>query len=91
MKDVVLDCAGPLDGWMPLDAEGRFQYARVTMVLDGTPRTFAGGTCENGRHEIHSEAPFALTVWGIGDAASYAYPGGAGLRAIAPVQISVPR
>ncbi len=91
MKDVVLDCAGPIEGWRPLDADGKYEYARVTMVRNGAPQAFAAGKCENGRHEIHSDEPFALTVWGLGEAASYGYPGGAGLRAISPVQISVPR
>ena len=90
-EDVVLDCAGTITDWKNLDAEGRFQYARVTLVRKGEPQQFAGGTCTNGRHEIRSKEPFGLTVWGIDIAASYAYPGGAGLRAISSVPISVPR
>jgi hypothetical protein len=49
------------------------------------------GTCDNGRHEAKSAAPFGLTVWGWGSAASgsffsqavsYAYPAGARLQTI---------
>ena len=28
----------------------------------------AQGNCDNGRHEIHTDAPFGLTVWGWGTA-----------------------
>ncbi len=88
LKDVVLDCAGTITGWKPIDAEGRYEYAYVTMVRNGVPEGFGDGSCENGRHAIHSEAPFAVTVWGLDVAASYGYPGGAGLRAISSVDIS---
>ncbi|MBX3197228.1 MAG: IgGFc-binding protein [Labilithrix sp.] len=90
-QDVVLDCAGPIADWNPIDLEGRYQYAHVTMVRGGVPEEFPGGKCANGRHEIRSEAPFALTVWGLDNAASYGYPGGAGLREISSVPINVPR
>ena len=50
------------------------------------------GACDNGRHEAKSEEPFGLTVWGWGSsltmpafsssAVSYAYPAGAGVKAI---------
>lgn len=90
-EDVVLDCAGTITDWTTIDAEGRFQYARVTLVRRGEPQQFAAGTCNNGRHEIRSKEPFGLTVWGFDLAASYAYPGGAGLRAISDAPISVPR
>jgi IgGFc binding protein len=90
-KDVVLDCAGPITDWKPVDAEGRYQYAYVTMVLNGEPQPFGDQVCANGRHAIRSEEPFALTVWGMDVAASYGYPGGAGLRAISSVEIPVVR
>ena len=45
--------------------------------------------CNNGRHQIASTAPFALTVWGWGTRqvagttyVSYAYPAGAALAII---------
>lgn len=90
-KDVTLDCTGPLEGWRPLDGDGRYEYTYVTMVRNRVPQVFSGGTCENGRHEIRSDEPFALTVWGLSNAASYGYPGGAGLRAVSTAEISVPR
>jgi len=90
-KDVVLDCAGTISDWKPIDAEGQYQYAYVTMVREGVPQPFGDQVCTNGRHEVRSEEPFALTVWGLGKDASYGYPGGAGLRAISSVDISVPR
>ena len=90
-KDVVLDCAGTITDWKPIDAEGRYQYAYVTMVRSGEPQPFGDQFCANGRHGIRSEEPFALTVWGLDVAASYGYPGGAGLRAISSVEIPVVR
>lgn len=90
-EDVTLDCAGTITDWKPIDAQGQFQYARVTLVRNGEPQQFAAGTCTNGRHEIRSKEPFGLTVWGLDVASSYGYPGGAGLRAISSVPISVPR
>lgn len=71
--DVILDCAGPLTGWEPL---GAFEYTRVDLVTGGEP--VAG--CDNGRHEMASDAPFGVTVWGWAAAPrSYGYPLGAGL------------
>jgi hypothetical protein len=71
-RDVTLDCLGAVTGWMALGSSGTYQYARVDLVTDGA----AVGSCNNGRHEIHSDAPFGLTVWGWDDYVSYAYPGG---------------
>lgn len=90
-KDVTLDCAGTITDWKTIDAEGRYQYAYVTMVLNGEPQPFGDQACANGRHGIRSDAPFALTVWGMDVAASYGYPGGAGLRALSSVEIPVVR
>jgi len=69
--DVTLDCAGIVGGWQPIgDA---YEYARLDLVAgDFQPQS----GCNNGRHEITSTAPFALTVWGWGSAASGGnYPG----------------
>ncbi|MBN2197368.1 MAG: hypothetical protein JW751_31485 [Polyangiaceae bacterium] len=47
--------------------------------------------CANGRHLIESKAPFGVTVWGWGSAASlpfysqyvsYAYPAGTGVKPV---------
>jgi hypothetical protein len=91
--DVTLDCAGSLSGWQPL---GDFQYTRVDLAVG-----LAGvNGCDNGRHEIVSEAPFGVTVWGWGDGfsilqstqgasgwVSYAYSAGASLRPINDVVV----
>lgn len=63
-KDVMLDCAGgPLGGWTSVN--GQYQITRVDLVR----HNFAPqGGCDNGRHEIHSDAPFGLVVWGWGTA-----------------------
>lgn len=90
-KDVDLDCSGPITEWKNIDEAGRYQYARVTLVREFKPQSFPRGTCENGRHEIRSDEPFALTVWGLDSYASYGYPGGAGLREITSAAVSVPR
>jgi hypothetical protein len=65
-KDVTLDCLGVVGAWQPI-GESRFEYARVDLVRG---RFEGQNGCENGRHEIKSLAPFALTVWGWGSAAS---------------------
>ncbi len=92
-KDVTLDCAGVIGGWKPADVSGRFEYTRIDLVRhDFEPQN----GCDNGRHEIHSDAPFGLTVWGWGTAesigfssqlVSYAYPAGASLRSINEVVV----
>jgi hypothetical protein len=94
--DVDLDCAGALSGWQPI---GSYEWTRIDLVTGN----FEGvGGCDNGRHEMKSDAPFAVTVWGWGSAAtggpsptpglysqcvSYGYPAGAGLQAITPVVV----
>lgn len=90
--DVTLPCHGAVAGWQPIDAGGRFEYAR----LDLSRGSFEPqGSCDNGRHVMTSERPFGLTVWGWGsgasggftEAVSYAYPAGAGLESINDVVI----
>ena len=66
-KDVTLDCAGVLTDWQTFDTAGKYQYTRIDLVR----HNFAPQNgCDNGRHEIHSDAPFGLTVWGWGTAES---------------------
>jgi hypothetical protein len=93
-EDVSLDCLGPLTGWQPV---GQFQYTRVDLATGDFEPV---GTCNNGRHEMSSSAPFGVTVWGWGGYsqstirthASYAYPAGGRLRAINDVVVpSTPR
>jgi hypothetical protein len=72
--DVTLDCAGgPLTGWQPAGASGDFEYTRFDLVRGNFQKQ---GSCDNGRHEMKSTAPFGLTVWGWGSAAT---GGGLGL------------
>jgi hypothetical protein len=87
--DVGLDCLGSLTGWLPIGSSGQYQYTRVDL---STGNFQAVGQCNNGRHEIRSNAPFGLTVWGWGSEAtagsfytqyvSYAYPAGASVQPI---------
>jgi hypothetical protein len=100
--DVTLDCAGAITGWLPADSSGNYEYTRVDLVRGNfVPQ----GNCDNGRHEVQSDAPFALTVWGWGTAAtggnvfdptsfysqwvSYAYPAGQGVAQINTVVVPV--
>jgi hypothetical protein len=77
--DVSLDCKGPLTGWSPIG--GEYEYARTDL---STGNFTAVGNCNNGRHEMKSDAPFGLWVWGWGTPltssftqnVSYGYPGG---------------
>lgn len=62
--DVTLDCGGVVTGWTPL---GSYELARVDL---STGNFHGVGGCSNGPHTIHSAAPFGLTVWGWGSAAT---------------------
>lgn len=66
--DVELDCAGKIGGWQPV---GSFEWARIDLVRGNFEPQ---GKCNNGRHEIKSANPFALTVWGWGSAATGPQP-----------------
>jgi hypothetical protein len=91
-EPVELDCLGPLQGWTAL---GDYEWTRVDLV---TGNFMAVNGCENGRHEMWSDAPFGVTVWGWGSAASqgfftqyvsYAYPAGASVQSINQVVVPV--
>ena len=77
--DVTLDClGGPVSGWQPVGSSGEFEYTRVDLSRGNFVKQ-AG--CDNGRHEMKSAAPFGLTVWGWGSAATggaFTGTGGAG-------------
>ena len=88
--DVTLDCAGVLSGWQPIGTD--FEYTRADLMTgDFTPV----GNCSTGRHDIASDAPFGLTVWGWGTPltttftanVSYGYPGGMNVAPINTVVI----
>jgi hypothetical protein len=93
-KDVTLDCAmGPLTGWKPVGTSGRFETTGIDLVT-GDFQKVAG--CDNGRHEMKSDAPFGVTVWGWGSAAttgfktsavSYGYPAGMSVMPINTVVV----
>lgn len=82
-KDVTLDCMGKVTGWAPIGSAGLYQMTRVDLVVGGQPN----GTCNNGRHEIHSDSAFGLTVWGWDSYVSYAYPSGASVQPINTVVV----
>ena len=58
--DVTLDCAGVLTGWQSV---GTYQWTRADLITGNFTNV---GNCSTGRHEIHSDAPFGLQVWGWG-------------------------
>src|SRR5262249_37271548 len=59
--DVTLDCRGTLTGWETLGTN--YEYTRVDLVR----HQFEGQSgCDNGRHEMSSDEPFGLWVWGWG-------------------------
>lgn len=66
-KDVTLDCLGTLSGWVPVGSSGEYERAYVDLV---TGNFMPVGACNNGRHEMSSDAPFGLAVWGWGSAAT---------------------
>lgn len=84
LHDVVLDCAGTLTGWTPVDGAGQYEVAWRDLARRDVD---SQGKCSNGKHEAHSDGPFSVTVWGWGTSVahhgenSYAYPAGAGIRA----------
>ncbi len=82
-KDVILDClTSAVPGWLPITGTS-LQYTRVDLQSGLKP--VAG--CDNGLHEVHSDAAFGLTVWGWDTTVSYAYPAGASVQPINTVVI----
>jgi hypothetical protein len=93
-KDVMLDClSGPLSGWQPVGASD-YEYTRVDITVEDIDAgADAGGVsvagCNNGLHEMHSDEPFGVTVWGWDSFVSYAYPAGAKVEFINNVNPSL--
>ncbi len=82
LQDVDLDClGGAVTGWKTITGTA-FQWARVELTSSGPV-----GKCDSGYHEIHSTAPFGVTVWGWDQYCSYAYPGGASVQPINSVVV----
>lgn len=98
-QEVNLDCAGVLTNWKNLDGPhpnaasdgtATFEWTYVDLVRHWDPQPYAGGgTCGSGRHEIRSDGPFTVTVWGLAPYDSYAYPVGAGIRNLTNVRVTV--
>lgn len=61
--DVRIDCADALGGWQPLGSSGAYEFTRFDLSRHNFE---AQGNCDNGRHEMTSDAPFGLWVWGWG-------------------------
>ena len=88
-QDVTLDCAGALTGWKPV---GNYEWTRQDL---STGNFVNVGNCSNGRHELKSNAPFGLGIWGWGTPlttnftanVSYSYPGGMNVTPINTVII----
>ncbi len=78
---VELEC-GAIDGFTPLGSSGEYEYAWVELTMGSVPKKIGSGECGYGRHEARSDGPFSITVWGIGQDASYGYAGGMGSRPI---------
>jgi hypothetical protein len=86
---VDLDCYGPLDGWQ---AVGAYEWTRIDL-MSGNYEGQNG--CSTGVHQIDSDAPFGLWIWGWGTPAttdftqnrSYGYPGGMNIRPINDIMI----
>ncbi len=76
--DVFLDCSGVVSGWQPL---GDYEWTRVDLMTGNFQPV---GNCSTGRHEMWSDGPFGVTVWGWGTPlttsftsnVSYGYPAG---------------
>jgi IgGFc binding protein len=88
-KDVTLDCAGVLTGWTKV---GEYEFTRPDLSTGDFKPV---GKCSNGRHELKSDAPFGVGVWGWGTPdtssftanVSYSYPGGMNVQPINTVVI----
>jgi hypothetical protein len=66
--DVSLDCLGSsVSGWQPVGSGSKYEFARIDLVTGNFMKV---GNCDNGRHEMHSNTPFGLTVWGWGSMAT---------------------
>jgi len=88
--EVELDCAGNLGNWTPV-GEG-YEWTRVELT---TGNFESIGNCSAGSHEVVSEGPFGLWVWGWGSSdesawtpnLSYGHPGGMNVRQVNNVAI----
>jgi hypothetical protein len=87
--DVELDCVGTLTGWAPL---WQHEWTRVDLTTGDFESV---GSCTAGRHDMSSDKPFAVWVWGWGSPAttiftnnvSYGFPAGMSVGAINSVVV----
>jgi hypothetical protein len=82
---VELECGGDITGFQPLDSKGEYEFAWVRLTAAFRPQKLGVGAtreCGYGRHVARSDGPFSITVWGMGQDASYGYAGGMGSRPI---------
>ncbi len=86
---VELECAGELTDFRPLGTAGDYEYAWVQLTEGSAPKKFGSKRCGHGRHEMRSDGPFSVTVWGMGFYASYGYAGGMGIREINQLKTEV--
>jgi hypothetical protein len=80
--DVTVDCIGMLTGWKNVADGSQYQITNVDLQRD-TPV----GTCVNGRHTATSTGAFNVMVWGLAEAASYAYSAGGNVGKINQVVV----
>jgi len=89
-QDVTIDCLGtPITGWKPV---GAYEWTRLDLQTGDFQDV---GGCSNGRHELKSNAPFGLGIWGWGTPnttsftanVSYSYPGGMNVQPINTVVV----
>ncbi len=80
-KPVWLECAGELEGFIPIGTRGEYEYRRVDLSRGFKPgEKFGDKQCITGLQRMRSEGPFTATIWGWDIAASYGYPGGMAIR-----------
>ncbi len=81
-QDVSVDCLGVISGWQPVPGSSEYETTNVDLQ-----RVNPIGTCTNGRHTATSAGAFTITVWGLANFASYAYPAGGNVGKINPVVV----
>jgi hypothetical protein len=77
--DVVVECMGEVEDWMPVGDDGDYEVAHVELYRAGMG---ADSDCETSQHVATSDGDFGIVVWGTDSAASYGYPAGGGLESI---------
>jgi hypothetical protein len=82
-EDVSVDCLGTVGGWVSIGASGDYEMTNVDLLRATTPVM----SCTNLGHTATSSGPFGLTVWGLDNFASYAYPAGGNVASINTVVV----